>query len=174
MLAMTTLDEEMLDDIQKIAPAPAQSQEEPVFKNPFDTYKADASFSYGGYGIPFAGNKTPPYGPTTTYPKSPESKTPEYQATSPAFAPSSPMYGASSPVYPRSPIKSTTFTPSSPPYIPESPPAAKPTLPLTVPEPMPMAEPMPNMMLEEGEVEKPKSILKGLLNRINGIKENDL
>jgi hypothetical protein len=174
MLAMTTLDEEMLDDIQKIAP-PEPAEPEPVFQNPFNTHKADYTFSYG-YGIPAnTGNKTPPFGSSSPYaPKSPEqSKTPEYQASSPVYRPSSPVYQPSSPVYgPSSPKQSLPAKqPSSPPYRPESPYAPSPktkTDPISLPT---------SMVLEEGEVDvKPtgKSLLKGLLNKINGIKENDL
>ena len=183
MLAMTTLDEEMLDDIQKIAPPPPPVE---VFKNPFDTYKPDSSFlgAYGSAhglhadglhadGLPYTsiGNRTPPYGSSSPIcPSSPKPRTPEYQPSSPTFAPSSPTY----------PTQKTSFTPSSPPYRPSpqrptSPPYCPPQRPSSPPSRPESPSSARGFMVdaEEGEVEKP-SILRGLLNKINGIKDTDL
>ena len=115
-LAMTTLDEEFLDELTKVKP---EEIEETV------------QFPAYGYTLPqpsdFTGSRTPLWEPSS----------PKYGASSPKYSPSSPQYGASSPKVSKSPIygSSSPYAPSSPiypsspkkhqdtrspPYIPES------------------------------------------------------
>jgi hypothetical protein len=93
-LAMTTLDEAMLEDLQKIMPAP---EDEKPFQNPFVATAYGQQLDSGG--------KTPEY----FCPPSPKPSSPVYQPSSPAYKPSSPAFMPSSPAY----------KPSSPPYIPD-------------------------------------------------------
>jgi hypothetical protein len=95
-LAMTTLDESMLEDLQKIMPV--KHVEEVPFVNPFHQVP-----QYKGYGQD--GSKTPEYGGSSPVFSPPSPKASPKQGNTPPYAPSSPA-----------------FAPSSPPYVPESPP----------------------------------------------------
>jgi hypothetical protein len=108
-LAMLKLDEEFLDELNKIKPACEMFVPDPVEFTAQRTMAYGLEFGavqgqgYGGYGAP--------YGASTTLPqasdfgsKTPEyytgggGKTPPYRASSPSFLPSSPGYAPSSPV----------------------------------------------------------------------------
>ena len=120
-LAMTTLDETMLEDLQKHMPAP---EEEKPFQNPFDGYPPSHFQSFAGpysYGQP-QGSKTPEFQPSSPVQGSPVqgnpgNKTPPFfsppSPKSPPYAPSSPKYQPSSPQPPYA-------KPRSPPYRPQS------------------------------------------------------
>jgi hypothetical protein len=145
-LAMTTLDEEMLEDLQKLAPpVPEQPLHIPPshftgFTDPAAGYSAGTLAGYGignyGYGIKPQelpeGGKTPPYFPSSPVAQKKHtsiyddednqmSKTPEYMPSSPKAAPTSPPYRPSSPVFsPESPpSKSPAYAPSSPVNLPK-------------------------------------------------------
>jgi hypothetical protein len=120
-LAMTTLDETMLEDLQKLMPVQAEEPVKP-FQNPFET-SSYGSFGVGNYGQDAygqSGRKSPEYRPSSPayVPEDTGGKTPPFfsppSPKSPAFAPSSPAYQPSSPAYQPSSPK-----PSSPPYRPE-------------------------------------------------------
>ena len=140
-LAMTTLDEALLDDLQQIMPP----KDESIIKET----------DFTGF---VTGNKTPPwgnYGVNTSekfQPSSPSASPPRF-APSPPYKPSSPEFAPSSPPYAPSPM------PSSPPYKPPSP--NKPPSPPNVSLPPDALASLPSFQ------SAPKSILGKLLGSID-------
>ncbi len=122
-LAMSTLDEEMLEDLQKLAPPPPPVQA-PEFQIP-PSFFTGFEGGYGGEGRA----KTPPYSSLPVKKNNLSlyddddaymSKTPEYMPSSPNASPkasSQEPYRPSSPKPPSSP----PYRPSSPDYSPHSP-----------------------------------------------------
>lgn len=108
-LAMVTLDEEFLDELNKIKPACEIFVPDPVEFTAQRTMAYGLEFGggqgqgYGGYAAPYGASTTLPQ-PSDFGSKTPEynigggGKTPPYRASSPSFLPSSPGYAPSSPV----------------------------------------------------------------------------
>lgn len=158
-LAMTTLDEEMLEDLQKLAP-PEPPQDFQIPPSHF------TGFAKEGYGAEYQGSflpegaKTPPYSSSPVHPTKKHtslyddddvemSKTPEYMPSSPKPFKESPPYRPSSPAYsPESPKEVQKYTPSSPKYAPSSP-KYTPSSPKYAPSSPKHA---PKVALEEGEI----------------------
>jgi hypothetical protein len=180
-LAMTTLDEEMLEDLQKLSPPEPPAQEFHIPSSYYTGFSAGAGYGAEFQGLP-DGAKTPPYSSSPVFPPKKHtslyddednqmSKTPEYmpsspKPSSPAYRPSSPPYRPASPIYkPASPSykpASPTFTPASPTYKPASPtykdtPSYKPASPTFSPQspsksPKSLAFGISSSLKEEGEV----------------------